>query len=511
MTPISITRINMKKKLLAASPMMAAAALISGCASFDPPISDPALSPKAVILEDDFAFAPNADPDISAQDKQQIANLLPMDDPAFLMLKQMAIGTDNSGTDDSGPDNSGIDNSGPQNNAPTLAAAIARIDGARSNLALAEANRKPNVAITGGANGQRQNPSQFGGAIPEGVNIDRYLTSFGSSISASWDPDILGQLRATQRAALIRIDAQRADAAAVRQILIAGIAANVIDWQTIIARENILNEDMASVKELLDLTNSRVRAGLAPASQSVQSEILLTQAQQQFAALQRERPRIIGALVTLTGKPTTDIISALDKITPLSDAALPIAITTNILRTRPDVAAAEYRLAAADADIAAIAAERFPRLTLSGSLGLIAFAFGDIFSADTIIGSLGANVAAPLFDFGRIDAEIAGGQARTKEAFANYRNAVFTALGDAEAAYGQSNITLQELAILNKQLDLQRDALRLTNIRYSRGLEDFRSVLNAQRILNNSAENRNILLGTQARSRVALWLALGGD
>jgi NodT family efflux transporter outer membrane factor (OMF) lipoprotein len=465
--------------------ILAGPLLIAGCASFKVPPPDPALNPANIVLPESFALAP----DIAAQDRSMLASLLPDNDPAFVDLRALA-----------------------EQNAPTLAAALARIDAARAQAAQAGANRKPYIGADASTSASRQNPGSFGGNLPAGINVDRYRTSFGGNISASWDPDIFGQLRAGQRAANIRITAATADAAAVRQGLIASIAANIVDWQTISARERNLREDIETAQELLRLTKTRVRAGISPGFDAVQAESLVAQAEAQLTPLASDRARIIGALVTLTGQSASEVMMALQKALPQPGFGLmTIATPATMLRARPDIAAAESRLAAADADIAATAAKRFPKLTLSGTLGLLAFALGDIFSADTLIGSLSAGVAAPLLDFGRIDAEIDVNKARAKEAFANYRGAVFTALGDAETAYGQTAAARKEVSALQRQQALEKDAVYLAGIRYRSGLDDFRTVLNAQRQLNAVNAAIDAAKGSHDRTKIALWLALGGS
>ncbi|MFC4291559.1 efflux transporter outer membrane subunit [Sphingorhabdus arenilitoris] len=474
-----------KSLLIVASPL-----LLAGCASMKAPESDPAFNPASVTLPENFALAG----DVAAQDRSALENLLPVYDPAFAELRQMG-----------------------EDNAPTLEAALARINLARAQAARAGANRNPYIGGDGQVTGTRQNPGAFGANLPPGIAIDRYITSFGGNIAASWDPDIFGQLRAGQRAAQIRIDAASADAAAVRQTLVSAIAANVIDWRTVAAREMTLRDDIKTAQEFMRLTKTRSRAGLVPGFDAVQAETLAAQAEAQLAPLLAERARIIGALVTLTGKPASEVIASLDKAAmtgaesakavPPAPAATPAAM----LRARPDIAAAEARLRAADTDIAVAAKERFPKLNLTGTLGLLAFALGDIFSADAIVGAVGASVAGPLLDFGRIDAEIDASKARAKEAFANYRGTVFAALGDAETAYGQVASAREEVTALKRQYALEADTVYLAGVRYRRGIDDFRGVLNAQRRLNAVAGNLDLAKGRYDRARIALWLALGGS
>ncbi|MDZ7589006.1 MAG: efflux transporter outer membrane subunit [Parasphingorhabdus sp.] len=459
--------------------------LLAGCATNRTPVADPAFAADVVPLPENFALAP----DVTGQDRSIIADLILADDPAFAALEAMAL-----------------------DNAPTLSAALARIDEARAQAASASANRRPNIGIDSSVAGTRQNPSSFGGSLPAGIAIDRYRTQFGGNISASWDVDIFGQLRASERAAVIRVDAASADAAAVRLSLRATIAVNITDWRTVVAQEETLRDDVTSAQELFRLTSSRARAGIAPGFDAVQAETLLVQARAQLAPLAAERARIIGALVTLTARPASEVMAALQDVRAATGPILATATTpADMLRARPDIAAAEARLSAANADIAAAARQRFPKLTLSGALGLLAFALGDVFSGDTLVGSVGAGIAAPLLDFGRIDSEIDASKARAKQAFANYRTTVFTAIGDAETAYGQVAAAREEVTALQQQLALEKDTVYLASIRYRRGLADFRTVLNAQRQLNGVNINANAALGRYDRARVALWLALGGS
>ncbi|GAA0476004.1 TolC family protein [Parasphingorhabdus litoris] len=465
--------------LLAGSAMM-----LSACASIGQP-TDRSLDAIGLTATQNFALAP----DVAQQDRSQIDALLPSGDPGFERLREASLA-----------------------DAPTLAAALARIDLARAQAARANANRKPNISGDASVTRQRINTATFGGNLPPGVDVDRYITTYGANILASWDPDIFGQLRASERAAIIRIDAAEADAQGVRQSLTAAIGANVIDWRTLLARKATLESDRTAAKGLLDVTQTRSKAGISPGLDAVQAETLLAQAEAQLAPLDAERARIIGSLVTLTGQPTDTVIAALAEVRPAFDPASDFVTTpATMLRARPDIAAAEARLKAADADVAAAAAQRFPKLTLSGALGLISLALGDLFTNDAIVGTLGAGIAGPIFDFGRIEAEIDASKAGSKEAFANYRGAVFTALGDAEAAYGQVDAARREVLLLEQQEALEKDSVNLSSIRYRRGLSDFRAVLNAQRQLNAVRSSTDLARGRLHRARIALWLALGGS
>ena len=395
--------------------------------------------------------------------------------------------------------------------APSLAEALARVDAARGGAARAGAERLPNISADASITENRINPNQFGDAGASGL-IPSTQTFYGANLVASWDPDIFGQLRAQERAALARIDAASASAGAVRNALLAEIAGSVIDWRTLAARTAALQSDVASAQRLAKLAKTREDAGLAPGFDRVRAQAQASASRSRLAALESERVRIIGRLVTLTGLGAKEVNAALaGSSAALAPAPAPAALPSELLTNRPDVLAAAAELAATDADLAAASRARFPRFTLSGVLGLLAFDPSDLFDNDSIVGSLTAGVAGPLLDFGRIEAEIDTAAANKRAAFAAYRGAVFQALGDAEAAYGLISASDAEAELaLKENLELER-AARLADTRYRAGLASFTEALEARRAADASGERAAASIGRANRARVLLWQALGGS
>ena len=428
-----------------------------------------------------FFFTPGADA------QSGLAALMPANDPAYAALSAAALA-----------------------DAPSLAEAAARIDAARAGARRAGAERLPNVTADGDVTRNRINPAQFGAAGQQGF-IPREQTAYGANIVASWDPDIFGRLKAQERAALARIDAASAQAQGVRIALLAEIAASVIDWRVLDARAAAIKEDVDAAQTLARLAKVREDAGIAPGFDRVRAEATASSSQVRLAALESERARLIGRLVTLTGQDGASVRAALAApVSSLTLADAPTALPSDLLANRPDVAAAAANLAASDADLAAAARARFPRITLSGVIGLLAFDPEDFFN-DSIVGTLTAAVAGPLLDFGRVGAGIDAAAADKRAAFAAYRGAVFQALGDAEAAYGvvaaadaESRLAVDE----HKQLTR---AANLAETRYKAGLASFLDVLEARRAADASGERSAAAMGRALRARVLLWQALGGE
>lgn len=454
-----------------------AALTLAACAGGPPPeIATP--TPQ---LPAEFMFAANADETASLE------ALLPSDDPAYVQLSGQALA-----------------------NSPTVGEAIARIEQARASAARAGAERLPNVAADASVARSRTNIGTFPENAP--FDLDLTQTNYAANVTARWDPDIFGALRTQERAAMLRADAAEAGADAVRLALLAEIAATVIDWRTLANRMDELRSDRDAAIELARLAKVREDAGIAPGFDRVRAESAAAASRSRLAALASERNRLAGRLVTLTAQPMPEVMQALTQPpAPMSQSAPPASLPSALLNNRPDVRRAAANLAAADADLAATARRRFPQFTLSGAIGLLAFDPSDIFDEDSIVGSLAAAVAGPLLDFGRLEAEIDGAAAGKKVAFQAYRGAVFTALGDAETAYGLVASSDAEAEAAIAERDSAQRAARLANDRYEAGLADFLTVLEARRSADASGERAAAATGRAQRARVLLWQALGGD
>lgn len=434
-------------------------------------------------LPEAFAFAPDE------AVRTGMAELLPMDDPAFRTLSAKALA-----------------------DAPTLAEAAARIEAARAGLARAGAERLPQIGADASVAATRTSPNQVGTSFPAGVSIDTERVRYGANLTAAWDPDIFGRLRAREDAAAARLDATTFEAVGVRNALLAEIAAGVIDWRTIVARQAALQNDLDAAEELARLAGVRERAGIAPAFDRVRAESAAEASRSRIAATGSERARLAGRLVTLTGLPAQQVVASLTLEAPdRSQPPPPLATPSELIANRPDVLAAAATLAAEDAELAAAAARRFPQLTLTAALGLLAFDLGGLLDTDAVVGSGSAGLLAPLLDFGRIEAEIDAAEAEKRLAFAAYRQAVFRSLGDAEAAYGLVAASDRELAAAELEAASNDRSARLAATRFRAGLADFLTVLDARRTADASGERTAAARGRALRARVLLWQALGGE
>lgn len=458
---------------------LASALGLCGCVASAPPSMDT----SAPVLPDSFAFAPEADSEAG------LAALMPTADPAFADLSALAL----------------VD-------APTLAQAAARIEIARASAARAGAETMPNLAGDASVLATRTNPNQFGTSLPFGIAIETERLRYGANVVATWDADLFGELRNREQAAQARLEAATFEAIGIRNALLAEIAASVIDWRTLEGRRTSLEKDLSAASDLARLAGVRERAGIAPGFDRVRAESAAQASRSRIEALESERARIVGRLVSLTGTSAQEVLSSLAQpADPSARLAAPAALPSKLLANRPDVLAAQATLRAEDAVLAATAARRFPKLTLSAAIGLLAFDLGGILDGDAAVGSAGPSLLAPLLDFGRIQAEIDGAAAGKRLAFAQYRDTVFAALGDAETGYGLIQAADRELAAAEREAASLDRAAQIADTRYRAGLANFLTVLEARRAADGSAERVAAARGRAHRARVLLWRALGGN
>lgn len=462
-----------RARLLYLVPMLA----LAGCTSFEKPAPR-----QQIAVPTDFVFAPpaNADAAIGAE------SLLPVNNPAFLALVKRAA------------------------TAPDLGVALARIDAARAVARRAGAERRPRLDASGTTGVQRNNPDQFGN-LPAGIETDSTRFSIGGDIVASWDLDLFGRLRASERAAKYRLDAAGFGAQALRIALVSEIGSAIVDWQSIEAQREQVQSDIRAAEDRASLISSRVRAGLNPGLDAMRAEAVVEAQRAQLAVLDGEAARIVSRLVALTATSGETVLQELKlSAGQWMSGDAPNTAPSALIAVRPDVQAAAARLAASDADLAATAAQRFPNFTLSSALGLLSFSLGGIFDIDAITGQLGAGIAGPLLDFGRIEAEIERDKAQTQIAFEELRKATFAALGEAEEAFGQLDAIERESALLTAQAKREADVAKVSASRNRAGLESLITVLDADRIAYRTQQQAIGAKGRSQRARIILWQSLGG-
>ncbi len=399
-------------------------------------------------------------------------------------------------------------------NSPDLAAASARIAQARAAVSARAADRLPDIGASGSVSANRSADAELGagGGLPSGVAIDRERIAGRLGLDASYDVDLFGRLAADQRAAEARLDAANADAAAVRLALVTDVARNYVAAVAAQARAAVARENIAAARDLVVITKVRVKAGLVAGIDATRGDSLLAEAAATLPPLEGERGSRIAALTTLTSLGPAEIGALVASAAPEPRFGLPaVGVPSDLIARRPDISAAIGRVAAADADTAAALAARFPRLTITSAVGLVATTLGNLLSGNALSLAAGPGLAGPLLDFGRNRAAVEGSRARTAEAVANYQQALLTAFGEVEQNVALATARERQRVALDALVAANADTAAIARIQYRRGLTDFLGVLDAQQSLFRSRDAA-IQAGAQAAdAELALYRAIGGD
>lgn len=383
-----------------------------------------------------------------------------------------------------------------------VAAASARIRTARAAHRAARGQRLPGVSLSVSA-GHASGSNGSAAALTAGSVL-------GASADADFDADLFGGLWHGIEAADADLSAANLDLDTVRATLAADLVVAYLDLRSAQTRHAIAADQLASQRRSAEIVAWRARAGLA-AQGDYESVRALTEQTAATLPLFEEAARLAAhRLAILTGQAPSSLAVTLDQSRPLPQPkALPaIGIPADLLRRRPDVRAAERRLAAEIARIGVATAELYPVLRLTGSLAGTSSTAGALPTAalTTIAGAL----TAPLFQGGRIRARIEAQRGRADLALASYRATVLAALGDAEDALASLRTSADRQERLAAAADASDRALAQARGRYRGGLTDFQTLLDAERTLLTVRDAEAEARANHARAAARLFRALGG-
>ena len=384
---------------------------------------------------------------------------------------------------------------------PTLGAAQARLREARARREVAGASRFPTLGASAATVRTRTGTGDTAAS----------RSSYDASFDASWEPDLFGGQRRAVEAADADFGASLEDLRGTQVSLAAETALNYVEARSLQARVEIARANLRTQSETLQLTQWRAQAGLTSALDVEQARAGVEQTRAQIPALESLLAQARNRLAVLAGEPpgALDARLAGPGAIPAIPAALALGIPADTLRQRPDLRAAERRLAAETARVGIAEANRYPSLSFSGSIGLEAASLSALDSG-ALAGQLAVRLAATIFDAGRLRAQVDIQSAVQERAVRNYEAAVLTALEDVENALVQLANTGRRREALAQAADAARNAALYAEQRYSAGITDFQTVLDTQRTLLSAQDNLESTRAEQASALVRLYKALGG-
>lgn len=395
-------------------------------------------------------------------------------------------------------------------NDPLMTALIQEAWQANPDLASAKASVK-SVRAQGVIAGASLLPSLSSSASARTANGSG--TSLSAGMDTSWELDIFGANRLASAAAQSDVKAAEASYEDVKASLAAEVASAYVNLRLAQARLGVAQQNSQSRKETVNLTNLRQQAGLTSSLEVEQSKLSLGQTQAQIPALEGAVARSKYALAILSGKTPAALDQRLKLAKPIPNATgrLSAEIPANALRQRPDLRAAEYRVAAASARMGEAKANLNPSFNLGGSLSLTGKNLGDLLDINSLARSLLASISAPLFDGGRLKQQVVVRDAAYEQAVATYQKTILSTLQDVANNFATLAALQKQQPILAQNLQLARSAENLARLSYNAGTADFQNVLDAQRSVLSAQES---LLSAQADYSLALirlYKAVGGS
>jgi NodT family efflux transporter outer membrane factor (OMF) lipoprotein len=393
-----------------------------------------------------------------------------------------------------------------------LAASVARVNQARAAASGAGAALLPTVDMGAYASAQRQSlrgPSGSVAGDSPGFDRNTHETSIGPS--ASWEIDVAGGLRRSANAAENEAEAADADRLGTRVIVAADAADAYLQVRGYQARLDIARKQIETDEHLLKLVKNRYDAGAAQGLEIAQADALLKSARATVPPLEIALQQQLNRLDVLMGQQPGTYAQQLAKYTDIPGIpAVPgEAEPTDVLRRRPDIIAAERRLAASNERIGAAVSDYYPKVSLSGALGFDTTS-GSLFSSKSFTAIGAGAVRWRLFDFGKVDAQVAQAKGANAEALALYRQAVLKAAEDVENAFVGLNQTAIHVIQLQEQVDALVKSRDLSEQAYRAGSITLTDVLDADRQLLAARDELDANRAGAARSAVAVYRALGG-
>jgi NodT family efflux transporter outer membrane factor (OMF) lipoprotein len=338
-------------------------------------------------------------------------------------------------------------------------------------------------------------------------NDSRRTDSRSIGISSSWELDLWGRLRHQARAVYATAEASQADTESLKLSLQAQAATAYFSLMAVDAQRDLYQRQMQSYEKSLSLTKNRYNQGVASRADVSQAESQLASTQANAYELESQRALLEHTLANLMGMAPSQL--SLGKRQLISGApSAPRSTPSQLLQRRPDIYAAERRVAVANENIGAAKAAFFPTLSLGGSTGWNSTS--SLFSAPTFVWSLGPSVTAPIFQRGALVVQKAQADESYKAAVADYRQTVLDAFQEAEDALATLGSLEQQATARQQAVKSARETERITLNQYQAGTVSFLNVTTAQAIALNSESNMIDLQARRLNTTVALIKALGG-
>lgn len=390
-----------------------------------------------------------------------------------------------------------------------VAAAVAAYAQARALVAEQRAALFPSVTLNGGAS-RSGNGGGTGSVNTNTTNGNRSSGNYQASLGAGWEPDVWGRLQSVANGAAATAAASAADLATAKLSAQGELAVNYLSLRQQDTQKALLASTLAGYARALEITQNRYAAGIAAKTDVLQAQTQLANAQADEASVQRTRAQLEHAIAVLVGQAPGNFTLAVAPDWKATVPNVPVGVPSTLLQRRPDIAAAERRMASANQQIGVAKAAYYPSLSLNASVGTAVSRVADLFSAPAALWSLGLSAAQVLFKGGALDARLDGATAVYDQTVARYRQVVLSAFQNVEDQLSAARV-LQIQQALRAQASSAADQVEQQVLnRYRSGQVSYSEVITAQTTALSA--RRALVQATADRqtTAVALIQSLGG-
>ena len=388
-----------------------------------------------------------------------------------------------------------------------VASAVASYAQARALVRQQQASLFPTVSLNGGAN--RSGSGSGSGSGNASRTSGGVGNTFQVGIGASWEPDVWGRLGHAVTSASASAQASAADLASATLSAQGELAINYLSLRQTDAQKALLDDTIAAYQRALDITQNRYQAGIVAKTDLLQAQTQLINTQSTAAGLLRQRAQFEHAIAVLVGEAPGNFslpITAWNPVVP----EVPVGLPSTLLQRRPDIAAAERRVAAANEQIGIAKSAYYPNLPLSASYGFGASQVAGLFSAANSVWAIGMSATQLLFNAGATGAQVEGSEAAYAQTVAQYRQTVLTAFQNVEDQLAATRVLLTQQGLLRQASQAADQVEQQLLNQYRSGQVSYSNVITAQASALNARSALVQSMADRQTTAVALIQSLGG-
>jgi multidrug efflux system outer membrane protein len=386
----------------------------------------------------------------------------------------------------------------------TIQQALERINSAASNVTVAGAGSLPSLVV-----GASQTVSGQAGNLRTQVGA---TNTSGGDASISWLLDLFGQYRRSKESAVASLDAAYSTADVARLSLLQDLVSSYIDARFFQERIELSKANLKSRQETLDLTKFQLEAGAASRLDVVQAEGLVQSTQSEIPGLETNFRISAHHIATLLGLPASSLMAEMQKgaAQPVFRGGIKSGIPADLIRNRPDIRVAERNLAAATANIGVAESQLYPTITLSGAISPSYVKQAGVSGGGLTTWSFGPSLSLPIFDGGRLRANVDIAKSDAKVQYLTWKAAVLNGVEEVENALTAVRHDAETVESLKAQVKTTQESLELSTASYKDGASSLLDVLDAQRNVSTAQASLAAAVQQMAKDYVSLNVAIGG-